>query len=92
MLLHKMCSLPKLNFQPLIDFLLWVVIEEMSLGETYKVNRTNNVTQGYTKFKQRTHENNGRLRFNYYLVMFRTYCRIKFHIIFPIFHYLSPSS
>jgi len=63
----------------------------MSLGETYKVNRTNNATQGYTKFTQRTHKNKGRLRFNYYLVMFRTYYRIKFHITFPIFHYLSPS-
>lgn len=25
----------------------------MSLGETYKVNGTNNANQGYTKFKQK---------------------------------------
>jgi len=55
------------------------------------VDGTNNANQGFTVFTQRTHENTGKLRINYYLVTFRTYYHIKFHIQVPIFHYLSPS-
>lgn len=64
MLSHNLCSLQKLNFRPIIDFLLWELIEEKSLLKTYEVNRVNNATQGYTKFTQRTLEIKGRMRFN----------------------------